>query len=137
MGDMLELLRKCKRNDSHLMVPQKKSLLCQWVKGHRKQYNYLKTGKPSNKTEEKVDQLDEIGFEFHGKKQPKFLRRAQNNSIYNKEVDSTIDTQSPNESHEESDGSSTVVVYIFDTINRNDHIQNHKFCFSIKSTYIC
>ena len=108
-GDMLELLRKYKRKHGHLMVPQKEPLLGQWVKGQRKTYNYLKAGKPSNMTEEKVDQLNEIGFEFDGKKRPKFLRGGQNNSLSEKEVevDLTIDTQSVNESHDESDGSST------------------------------
>ena len=108
-ADMLELLRKYKRKHGHLMVPQKEPLLGQWVKGQRKQYNYLRAGKPSNMTEEKVSELNEIGFEFDGKKRTKDFRKVENITITTtkKEVDLTNDILSGNESHDESDDCST------------------------------
>jgi len=69
----LQLLRKYRKQHGHCRVPQ----ICQmdgvelgnWIRKQRVEYKKHVEGKPSQITQERIDQLEAVGYDFHYTKQ--------------------------------------------------------------------
>jgi len=64
-NERVEQLKQYKTQNGNCMVPisyKADKKLANWVSNQRKQFSLLKRGKPSSLTNERMKQLDEIGF---------------------------------------------------------------------------
>jgi hypothetical protein len=61
---MLQELVKFKEEHGHTNVPQRKNALGQWVNTQRKNLVYREKGKRSHITQERMDMLNKIGFDW-------------------------------------------------------------------------
>jgi hypothetical protein len=61
---MLQELVKFKKKHGHTNVPQRNSTLGQWVNTQRKNLVYSEKGKRSHITQQRMDRLDEIEFDW-------------------------------------------------------------------------
>merc|ERR1719273_788437 len=62
-----EELKEYKDREGHCNVPRsfnENKGLAEWVKTQRKQYKYIRQGKPSSMTEQRIQHLENIGFKW-------------------------------------------------------------------------
>jgi len=75
----LDELHAYKKEHGHCLVPStypKNAQLATWVKCQRRQYKLFAEGKTSNITQERIDQLVEVGFEWELRALPKPITSA-------------------------------------------------------------
>ena len=61
----VKALKKFKEKNGHCHVPwryEDDRVLCVWVRDQRRHYSYLQQGKPTHMTQERVAQLESMGF---------------------------------------------------------------------------
>jgi hypothetical protein len=63
-NNMLKDLAKFKEEHGHTNVPQRNNTLGQWVNTQRKNLVYREKGKRSHITQQRMDMLNEIGFDW-------------------------------------------------------------------------
>ena len=105
-GTMLDELKSFKDKHGHCNVPQRTGRLGAWVNYQRQQYRLLQEGKQSGMTDERIQKLESIGFQWS-------LRRSENEPDVQAAVlvggatdMETVSTSTPDDAHHGATGAS-------------------------------
>jgi len=90
-----------KEEHGHANVPQLYPILGHWVHRQRKDYRNRKLGKKNSMTDEKIKQLNELGFVWLTRKSP--LSGKKKESV---KKDGSVESEEHSESEEESNNGS-------------------------------
>jgi hypothetical protein len=88
-NNMLKDLAKFKEEHGHTNVPQRNNTLGQWVNTQRKNLVYREKGKRSHITRQRMDMLNEIGFDWVKDKETQWNDKLNELIVYKRVFDHT------------------------------------------------